>query len=110
MPHVQTSLQINLKARASLLAAGGVFDKVCDQLTEVLNVCELTTGQLSVLSSRQACGCGLPALPVLLSRASERINYRSLCVPDDLTDRGLDDLPQSFYAQDARRLWDTLHR
>uniref|UniRef100_A0A671UZK7 Zgc:152891 n=1 Tax=Sparus aurata TaxID=8175 RepID=A0A671UZK7_SPAAU len=84
MPHVRTSLQINLKARASLLAAGGVFDK--------------------------ACGCGLPALPVLLSRASERINYRSLCVPDDLMDRGLDDLPQSFYAQDARRLWDSLHR
>lgn len=28
MPHVRTSLQINLQARASMLAAGGVFDKV----------------------------------------------------------------------------------
>ncbi|XP_036974769.1 polyunsaturated fatty acid lipoxygenase ALOX15B isoform X2 [Acanthopagrus latus] len=84
MPHVRSSLQINLKARASLLAAGGVFDK--------------------------ACGCGLAALPVLLSRASHRIRYRSLCVPDDLMDRGLDKLPHSSYAQDALRLWNTLHR
>ncbi|KAF1378100.1 hypothetical protein PFLUV_G00186430 [Perca fluviatilis] len=84
MPHVRTCLQINLRARASLLAAGGVFDK--------------------------AIGCGLDALPVLLSRASERIRYGSLCVPEDLMERGVDTLPQSYYAQDARRIWDALHR
>lgn len=28
MPHVRTSLQINLQARGLMLAAGGVFDKV----------------------------------------------------------------------------------
>lgn len=28
MPHIRRSLQINLQARGSLLAAGGVFDKV----------------------------------------------------------------------------------
>ncbi|XP_037603547.1 polyunsaturated fatty acid lipoxygenase ALOX15B [Sebastes umbrosus] len=84
MPHVRTSLQINIQARASLLAAGGVFDK--------------------------ASGCGLEALPVLLSRGSERIHYGSLCVPDDLVQRGVDKLPQSYYAQDALRVWDALHR
>ncbi|XP_051250700.1 polyunsaturated fatty acid lipoxygenase ALOX15B [Dicentrarchus labrax] len=84
MPHVRTSLQINLQARASLLAAGGVFDK--------------------------GVGSGLQSLPVLLTRASERIYYRCLCVPDDLTDRALDKLPQSYYAQDALRVWDALHK
>ncbi|XP_070700224.1 polyunsaturated fatty acid lipoxygenase ALOX15B [Pempheris klunzingeri] len=84
MPHVRTSLQINAQARASLLAAGGVFDK--------------------------AVGAGLQALPVLLSRAAGRISYRSLCVPEDLTDRGVDRLPHSYYAQDALRVWDALHR
>ncbi|XP_056253527.1 hydroperoxide isomerase ALOXE3 [Seriola aureovittata] len=84
MPHVRTSLQINCQARASLLAAGGVFDK--------------------------AVGCGLKALPVFLSRASQRIQYRSLCVPDDLSDRGVRELPQSHYATDALRVWDALHR
>uniref|UniRef100_A0A665TPT2 Zgc:152891 n=2 Tax=Echeneis naucrates TaxID=173247 RepID=A0A665TPT2_ECHNA len=84
MPHVRTSLQINFQARVSLLANGGVFDK--------------------------AVGCGLQALPVFLSRASQRIHYRSLCVPDDLSDRGVLGLPHSHYAHDALRLWDALHR
>ncbi|KAM3869033.1 polyunsaturated fatty acid lipoxygenase ALOX15B [Diretmus argenteus] len=84
MPHVKMSLQINYQARVSLLAPGGAFDK--------------------------AIACGLKAFPVLLSQASARIQYRSLCVPDDLADRGLDHLPQCYYAQDALRVWDTLHR
>ncbi|XP_042288292.1 polyunsaturated fatty acid lipoxygenase ALOX15B [Thunnus maccoyii] len=84
MPHIRTSLQINYQARVSLLAPDGVFDK--------------------------AVGCGLEALPVFLSRASAGIHYRSLCVPDDLSDRGVDKLPQSYYAQDALRVWDALHR
>uniref|UniRef100_A0A3Q3WN32 Lipoxygenase domain-containing protein n=1 Tax=Mola mola TaxID=94237 RepID=A0A3Q3WN32_MOLML len=85
MPHIRTSLQINISARASLLAAGGVFDKM------------------------DAVACG-HAIPVVLSRASRRVSYRSLCVPDDLKDRGVDKLPQSYYAQDALRVWDALHR
>uniref|UniRef100_A0A3P8T268 Lipoxygenase domain-containing protein n=1 Tax=Amphiprion percula TaxID=161767 RepID=A0A3P8T268_AMPPE len=35
--------------------------------------------------------------------------YRSLCIPDDLKDRGLDNLPQSYYTQDALKVWDALH-
>lgn len=58
----------------------------------------------------QAIGSGLDTLPVLLSRATQRLSYRSLCVPDDLKDRGVDKLPQSYYAQDAQRVWDALHR
>ncbi|KAG7224712.1 hypothetical protein INR49_004600 [Caranx melampygus] len=81
MPHISTSLQINFQARTSLLAANGVFDK--------------------------AVGCGLKALPVLLSRASQKIQYRSLCVPDDLSDRGVHELPQNHYAHDALRDFQT---
>ncbi|XP_041864674.1 hydroperoxide isomerase ALOXE3 isoform X2 [Melanotaenia boesemani] len=83
MPHVRTSLQINMQARASLLAAGGAFD--------------------------QAVSSGLKTIHVLLPRASARITYSSLCVPDDLTDRSVDKLPHSFYAQDAQRIWDALN-
>ncbi|KAG7515431.1 hydroperoxide isomerase ALOXE3-like [Solea senegalensis] len=84
MPHVRPSLQINLQARTLLLAADGLFDKMV--------------------------GCGLKAIPVVLSRASKGIRYRSLCVPEDLSDRGVDKLPQSYYAQDALRVWRALHR
>ncbi|KAG8008381.1 Arachidonate 15-lipoxygenase B, partial [Nibea albiflora] len=84
MQHVRTSLQINIQARGSLLATNGVFDK--------------------------AIGAGLEALPVVISRASKRICYRTLCVPDDLIDRGVDKLQQCYYAQDALRIWDILYR
>uniref|UniRef100_A0A3B3Y116 Lipoxygenase domain-containing protein n=1 Tax=Poecilia mexicana TaxID=48701 RepID=A0A3B3Y116_9TELE len=85
MPHIRTSLQINMQARASLLAANGTFDQL------------------------QAVGSGLKTIPEILRRASATIHYRSMCVPDDLLDRGVDKLPHSFYAQDARKIWDVLY-
>ncbi|KAM9332764.1 polyunsaturated fatty acid lipoxygenase ALOX15B [Pholidichthys leucotaenia] len=84
MPHVKTSLTINLGARASLLAPNGVFDK--------------------------AVGSGLNALPIILSRGAARISYQSLCVPDDLKARGLDRLSLCYYGQDALKIWEALHK
>ncbi|KAL0993737.1 hypothetical protein UPYG_G00112960 [Umbra pygmaea] len=84
MPHIRSTLQINIQARTSLLAANGVFDK--------------------------AIGSGLEALPVLLSEATKRLRYHSLCVPGDLEDRGLHTLPHCYYAQDAVRVWNALYR
>ncbi|XP_030638932.1 arachidonate 15-lipoxygenase B [Chanos chanos] len=84
MPHIRTTLQINIQARASLLAANGVFDK-------------------SIAS-------GLKTLPGLLAGGTARLSYNSLCVPDDLRERGLDNLPNCYYAQDSLRVWNTLHR
>ncbi|MEQ2209494.1 hypothetical protein XENOCAPTIV_030881, partial [Xenoophorus captivus] len=57
-----------------------------------------------------AVGSGLKTIPEILRRASATIHYRSMCVPDDLSDRAVDKLPHSFYAQDALRIWDALHR
>ncbi|XP_026859202.2 polyunsaturated fatty acid lipoxygenase ALOX15B isoform X1 [Electrophorus electricus] len=84
MPHIKTSLQINVQARASLLAPQGVFDK--------------------------AIGCGLKALPLLFARGTDQLRYTSLCVPDDLKERGIDTLANCYYAQDALRVWNALHR
>ncbi|XP_062391679.1 polyunsaturated fatty acid lipoxygenase ALOX15B [Sardina pilchardus] len=84
MPHVRSSLQINIQARASLLAPKGVFDR--------------------------AIGCGLKAIPVLLANAMARLRYDTLCVPEDLEARGLDSLPNCYYAQDALKVWNALNR
>ncbi|KAF4077390.1 hypothetical protein AMELA_G00207560 [Ameiurus melas] len=84
MPHLKNSLQINIQARASLLGPNGVFDR--------------------------AIGCGIKALPIMLSRGTDRLRYTSLCVPDDLKERGLDKLPNCYYAQDALRVWNVLQR
>ncbi|XP_060792213.1 hydroperoxide isomerase ALOXE3 isoform X2 [Neoarius graeffei] len=84
MPHLKNSLQINVQARTSLLASNGIFDK--------------------------AVACGIKAMPLLLARGTDQLNYTSLCVPDDLKERGLDKLPNCYYAQDALRVWNALHR
>uniref|UniRef100_A0A8C1LVH0 Hydroperoxide isomerase ALOXE3-like n=1 Tax=Cyprinus carpio TaxID=7962 RepID=A0A8C1LVH0_CYPCA len=84
MPHLRSTLQINIQARFTLLATKGVFDK--------------------------SIGCGLEAIPLLLARGTQRLRYSSMCVPDDVKIRGLDALPICYYAQDALRVWDALHR
>lgn len=114
MPHVRTSPQINFGARVSLLAPDGVFDKVqtklCSYCVFSCSRCFVDNRFIGLVLFLQAVGCGLEALPILLSRSSKRMSYRSLCVPDDLSDRGVDKLPQSYYAEDALRVWNALHR
>ncbi|KAJ8387878.1 hypothetical protein AAFF_G00149130 [Aldrovandia affinis] len=84
MPHVRTTLQINILARTSLLAPGGVFDK--------------------------SIACGLEGITVLLRRGTEQLRYSALCVPEDLSHRGVGALPINYYSQDALRVWNALHR
>ncbi|XP_026089838.1 arachidonate 8S-lipoxygenase-like [Carassius auratus] len=84
MPHIRSTLQINIQARVTLLATKGVFDK--------------------------SVACGLETIPLLLARGTQRLRYSSMCVPDDIRVRGLDALPICYYAKDALRVWDALHR
>ncbi|XP_056594663.1 polyunsaturated fatty acid lipoxygenase ALOX8-like [Triplophysa dalaica] len=84
MPNIQTTLQINIHGRATLLAKDGVFDK--------------------------SISCGLDAAKLLFVRGTQHLRYSSMCVPDDLRFRGVDTLPICYYAQDANRVWDALHR
>lgn len=59
---------------------------------------------------RQAVACGIEAASILLARGSQQLHYSSLCVPDDLKERGLDSLPNCYYAQDSLRVWNALYR
>ncbi|XP_052443652.1 polyunsaturated fatty acid lipoxygenase ALOX8 [Carassius gibelio] len=84
MPHLRSTLQINIQARFTLLTTKGVFDK--------------------------SIACGLEAIPMLMARATQRLRYSSMCVPEDIRARGLDALPICYYAQDALKVWEALHR
>ncbi|XP_039605574.1 polyunsaturated fatty acid lipoxygenase ALOX15B-like [Polypterus senegalus] len=82
--HVWTTLQINIQARNSLLAKGGVFDK--------------------------SIGCGLEGVGVLLQRGMSQLHYNDLCLPDDLRQRGLDQLASCYFAEDGLKVWGAIHR
>ncbi|XP_004594890.2 polyunsaturated fatty acid lipoxygenase ALOX15 [Ochotona princeps] len=84
VPHLRYTLEINVRARNGLVSDYGVFDQV------------VSTG-----------GGGHVEL---LRRCKAFLTYRSFCPPCDLADRGLLDVPSSFYAQDALRLWELTSR
>ncbi|XP_044532369.1 polyunsaturated fatty acid lipoxygenase ALOX15-like isoform X2 [Gracilinanus agilis] len=84
IPHLRYTMEINIRARTGLVSNGGVFDQV------------VSTG-----------GGGHVTV---LQKAGKYLQYRSLCPPYDLADRGLLGVSSSYYAQDALRVWDIIKR
>ncbi|XP_058889363.1 hydroperoxide isomerase ALOXE3-like [Acipenser ruthenus] len=82
IPHTRYTLQINIMARDKLLGKSGVFQK------------SISTG-----------GNGLPKL---LQKAHSCLTYRSLCLPEDIAARGVEDIPCYYYRQDGMKLWNTI--
>uniref|UniRef100_A0A8C5PUK5 Lipoxygenase domain-containing protein n=1 Tax=Leptobrachium leishanense TaxID=445787 RepID=A0A8C5PUK5_9ANUR len=74
LPHFRYTLEINVLARTQLIGPGGLFDKA------------FVTGNGSV--------------PILVRKALERMTYTSLCLPDDLKDRGMESIPKHYYKED----------
>uniref|UniRef100_A0A3B3HHF6 Lipoxygenase domain-containing protein n=1 Tax=Oryzias latipes TaxID=8090 RepID=A0A3B3HHF6_ORYLA len=44
----------------------------------------------------------------LLDRSVSSMTYRSLCIPDDIADRGLEDVPNFYYRDDGLKLWNIM--
>ncbi|XP_042536539.1 polyunsaturated fatty acid lipoxygenase ALOX15-like [Dipodomys spectabilis] len=83
-PHLRYTMEINLRARNGLVSDCGVFDQI------------MSTGGGGHVD--------------VVKRAGDLVTYSSFCPPDDLKERGLLDVKSSYYAQDALRLWEVIHR
>ncbi|XP_044030744.1 polyunsaturated fatty acid lipoxygenase ALOX15B-like isoform X3 [Siniperca chuatsi] len=83
-PHFRFTLEIDTLARQLLLSDGG--------------------------SLKEYTAVGGAATLDFLRRASASLTYRDLCLPDDITGRGLDSIPGYYYRDDGLRLWDIIHR
>lgn len=46
----------------------------------------------------------------ILKRSLASITYSSLCMPEDIAERGLKDIPNFYYRDDGLRLWDIINR
>ena len=53
----------------------------------------------------QATSIGRQGALLLVRRALAATTYASLCVPDDIEERGVGAVPHYHYRSDARRLW-----
>uniref|UniRef100_A0A3P9IYX3 Lipoxygenase domain-containing protein n=1 Tax=Oryzias latipes TaxID=8090 RepID=A0A3P9IYX3_ORYLA len=52
----------------------------------------------------------LVSILTLLEKSVYSMTYRSLCIPDDIADRGLEDVPNFYYRDDGLKLWNIMHR
>uniref|UniRef100_A0A8C7T0B1 Uncharacterized protein n=1 Tax=Oncorhynchus mykiss TaxID=8022 RepID=A0A8C7T0B1_ONCMY len=82
--HFRYTLQINTLARQALISENGLF-------TENASV-------------------GGPGMMEFLKKAVASLTYSSLCMPEDITARGLESIPNFLYRDDGLRLWDIVHR
>ncbi|KAK9539507.1 hypothetical protein VZT92_004608 [Zoarces viviparus] len=83
VPHTRYTLQINNLARGFLISEIGVFT--------------------------QFAASGGEGMKTLLKRSLSSVTYRSLCIPDDIADRGLEHVPKFYYRDDGLKLWDIIH-
>ncbi|XP_073321845.1 arachidonate 12-lipoxygenase, 12R-type-like [Pagrus major] len=84
IPHTRYTLQINIMARSLLISKTGVFTKYA--------------------------ASGGEGMITILKRSMSSMTYSSLCIPDDIAERGLQDVPNFYYRDDGLRLWDIINR
>ncbi|XP_038841302.1 hydroperoxide isomerase ALOXE3-like [Salvelinus namaycush] len=82
--HFRYTLQINTLARKALISENGVITK--------------------------NASVGGPGMLEFLKKAVASLTYSSLCMPEDITARGLESIPNFLYRDDGLRLWDIVHR
>uniref|UniRef100_A0A665UP70 Arachidonate 15-lipoxygenase B-like n=1 Tax=Echeneis naucrates TaxID=173247 RepID=A0A665UP70_ECHNA len=83
VPHTRYTLQINVLARNRLISEGGIFS--------------------------QFTSCGKSMITVL-QRSLASVTYSSLCIPDNIAERGLQDVPNFYYRDDGLRLWSIINK
>uniref|UniRef100_UPI0037E9A49B arachidonate 12-lipoxygenase, 12R-type-like n=1 Tax=Semicossyphus pulcher TaxID=241346 RepID=UPI0037E9A49B len=83
IPHTRYTLQINFLARLALISETGTFTKFA--------------------------ASGGEGMFAFLQRSLSSITYSSFCMPDDIAERGLEDVPNFYYRDDGLKLWKIIH-
>ncbi|KAM6893956.1 polyunsaturated fatty acid lipoxygenase ALOX15B-like [Xenentodon cancila] len=84
IPHFRYTLFINTLARVRLISEDGIFTKFA--------------------------ASGGDGMMTIMKKSLKVLTYRSLCIKDDIKDRGLKDVPNFYYKEDGEDLWNIFHR
>ncbi|XP_072551460.1 polyunsaturated fatty acid lipoxygenase ALOX15B-like [Salminus brasiliensis] len=82
VPHTRYNLQINIMARMRLVSVNGIFS----QFTAI----------------------GNESMTTFMKRAASSLTYSSLCLPDNIKERGVEKIPNYYYRDDGLALWDII--
>ncbi|XP_073415809.1 polyunsaturated fatty acid lipoxygenase ALOX15B-like [Dendrobates tinctorius] len=80
--HLRYTLDINTIARTAFISPGGIFDK-----NTVL---------------------GIKGINALLERGMQEVTYSGLCLPEDIAARGLESVPNYYYRDDGKMIWEAM--
>ncbi|KAM6993490.1 polyunsaturated fatty acid lipoxygenase ALOX8-like [Passerculus sandwichensis] len=106
MPHFHFTLHINTLARSVLINQGGVIDKVS---TGFYWGALGSPGNPGVYWKHGAgSGVTYEGLLLVVQRGLEQVTYTSLCLPDDIRDRGMSHVPNYYYRDDGMSLWEAI--
>ncbi|XP_056088520.1 hydroperoxide isomerase ALOXE3-like isoform X3 [Rhinichthys klamathensis goyatoka] len=83
-PHIRYTLQINIMARNQLISKDGAITMYA--------------------------GVGGESLEKLLKRATASLTYSALCLPDNISERGLETVPHYYYRDDGIKLWNIINK
>lgn len=83
-PHIRYTLQINVMARSQLISEDGAITKYA--------------------------GVGGESLVRLMKRATAALTYSALCLPNNISERGLETVPHYYYRDDGMKLWDIINK
>ncbi|ROJ42272.1 Hydroperoxide isomerase ALOXE3 [Anabarilius grahami] len=83
-PHIRYTLQINIMARNDLISEDGAITMYA--------------------------GVGGESLAKLLKRATTSLTYSALCLPDNISERGLENVPHYYYRDDGMKLWNIINK
>ncbi|XP_070844176.1 hydroperoxide isomerase ALOXE3-like [Chaetodon trifascialis] len=81
-PHFRYTLFINTRAQAALLGPGGVLSE---------------------------CSLGYDGMIELMRRSLSKLTYSTLCLPENITARGLESIPNFYYRDDGLKLWNIIN-
>lgn len=63
-----------------------------------------------VLFSLKAMSLGLEGFAQVMVRALSELTYKSLCIPNDFVERGVQDLPGYYFRDDSLAVWYAMER
>jgi len=46
----------------------------------------------------------------VIQSAMETLSYESLCFPEAIEARGMEDAPKYYYRDDGMKIWEAIHR
>ncbi|XP_053426471.1 polyunsaturated fatty acid lipoxygenase ALOX15B [Nycticebus coucang] len=84
IPHTRYTLHINTLARELLIAPQQVVDR--------------------------STGLGIGGFSELIQRNMKQLNYSDLCLPEDIRNRGVEDIPGYYYRDDGMQIWGAMER